>query len=272
MTTLDSALLGLIQGVTEFLPVSSSGHLILLRDLLGINTETGLAFDAVLQLGTILAVFVYFWKDIWKILQNLVKILTGNKQLVAQNEQTLIGALIVGTIPAMILGLLLEKTMETTFRSAPLIALTLILGSILMAAAEWFHKKTSTTDTPDLKKGFWIGLFQSLALVPGVSRSGATISGGLFLGLTRAAATRFSFLLALPIITGSGLFKLIKIAKEQNLDFDALQLAIGFGISFIVGYICIRWLIKYLANHSLMAFVYYRLALAVVVLVAMFAK
>ena len=271
MTILDSAILGAVEGLTEFLPVSSSGHLILMRDLLGINTSGGLAFDAILQLGAILAVFIYFRRDVWALLLDTLRIIIGRSKEVTAQQKTMIVGLIVGTIPALILGLTLQDEMETIFRSAFLVAIMLILGSLLFIFAE--RKARQTTNATTISQSWWIGCFQTLALVPGVSRSGSTIAGGLFFGLTREAAARFSFLLSLPIITGSGLKMLIDVVKGgSSVDATPLQLGIGFFLSFVVGFACIRFLMRYLKTHTLMAFVWYRLALAAIVLIVVAAR
>jgi undecaprenyl-diphosphatase len=270
LTVLQSLVLGAVQGLTEFLPISSSGHLILARELLGINTESGLAFDAVLQLGSILAVFIYFRQDIVRLFGAFFSLFRPQSPTPSPQSRTdrqLLLAILLGTIPALVLGLLFEKTMETVFRSPLLVAVTLALGSLMFYLAE--KSASQKSKLPSLRQAWWIGVFQCLALVPGVSRSGSTISGGLFLGLDRVAATRFGFLLSLPIITGAGLFKLLKIIKGGAADFDLLGLSVGFVAAFAVGYLCIAWLIGYLKNNSLMVFVWYRLALSAAVLLAL---
>lgn len=266
MTIFDSVLLGTVQGLTEFLPVSSSGHLILMRELLGINTTGGLAFDAILQLGTVLAALLYFRRDVWQLAKDALFIVTGKRKTVPTNRQYELLAIIIGTIPALILGLFLEHTMETLFRSALVVATTLIAGSFLFMVAEMYAKQHHRDVS--VKDGLWIGLFQCLALVPGISRSGSTISGGLFRGLTREAAARFSFLLSLPIITGSGLKKLVDVMQDKPADLQYLQLALGFAISFAVGLACIHWLLGYLKKHGLHLFAWYRIALGVIVIAA----
>ena len=265
MTYLQSASLGIVQGITEFLPISSSGHLILFREFLGVNTENGLAFDAILQLGTMIAVYLFFWKDILRLIQSL---LTPSR--VQPEDRMLRNAILIGTIPALIAGLLLQKWMETTFRSAAIVATMLVAGSLLMWVAERRAKKTLLQTS--VSNGFRIGLFQCLALIPGVSRSGSTISGGLLTGLTRESATRFSFLLSIPIITGSGLLKLVSVLRHPAMDFTKLHLLIGFLFSFFVGYLSIRWLMKYLSHHSLSVFIYYRLALATLTFFILFLR
>ncbi|MBX9765236.1 undecaprenyl-diphosphate phosphatase, partial [Patescibacteria group bacterium] len=193
--TLSYAILGLIQGLTEFLPVSSSGHLVVVRDVLAV-VKDGLAADAVLQLATVLAVVVYFWKDILNLVYTALYKLTG-RSVRAEDERLLV-ALIVGTIPAFVIGLFLEDIMATAFRSPYLVAYALLAGSLVMLAAEYVSakvQKSKALGATTWKDGLIIGFFQALALVPGMSRSGMTISGGLFLGLSREAAARFGFLL-----------------------------------------------------------------------------
>lgn len=264
MTILDSIILGIIQGLTEFLPVSSSGHLIIARQYLDIQSMNGLAYDAVLQLATILAVGLYFWRDIWGLVKSFFKLISRKK--IEGKEATLFWAIFVGTIPAVIFGLFFEKSMDTIFRNIHLVALTLVLGSLLMFFAEKFAKQNKTLT---VGKGFQAGLFQTLALLPGISRSGATISGGLFLGFTREEAARFSFLLSFPIILGSGLKKLLDLYQGHELVVLGPSLWISSFFAFAVGLAAIHFLITYLKKHTLYAFVVYRLLL-VVVLLALF--
>lgn len=262
MTTFEGIILGIVQGLTEFLPISSTGHLILAREALGLQVEYGLAFDAVLQLATALAVLVYFWRDFARMLEALWR-WTARKP-VQPSVRTLLLALILGTIPAIFFGLLLETYMETLFRSAFLVALTLAFGALIM----WLSEKYAKQDVPlNGQKGFWIGFFQSLALVPGMSRSGMSIAGGLFLGLSREEATRFAFLLALPIIAGSGLKKLLELTGGEGFGEIELPLIFGSLAAFLVGIMSIHFLIRYLRTHTLSVFIWYRIALALVVLV-----
>lgn len=267
MDLFQALILGIVQGLTEFLPVSSTGHLILAREVLGINISSGLAVDAVLQLATILAVGIYFAKDLWRLFVTFLRWI-GRKSVV-EEDRTLLLAVIYGTIPAIILGLLLESYMETVFRSAGLVALTLVLGSILF----WYAEKVATQEaslTPF--RGFIIGLFQTLALIPGMSRSGSTIAGGLILGLTREKAARFSFILSFPIIAGSGFKKFLDLSHEHVLGALGLPLLIGSLAAFLVGLAAIHFLIHYLRTHSLAVFTYYRIALAAVVAVFLFLR
>ncbi|MFT5179613.1 MAG: undecaprenyl-diphosphatase [Candidatus Paceibacteria bacterium] len=261
MDLTSSIILGITQGLTEFLPISSSGHLIIVRDLLGIQIVNGLAFDAVLQLATTLAVLVYFRKDLFKIFINFFKIVSG--KVVEKSEKVMVYALIIGTIPAVIFGLILEDFMDTTFRSTGLVAVTLVLGALVMFFAE---RASATKRQLSIKNGFFIGLFQALALIPGMSRSGMTIAGGLFNGLSREMAIKFGFILAFPILFGSGLKKLMDLGSTGLLESFGFNLMIGSIVSFAVGLAAIWFLVKYLKTHTLKVFVVYRILLAVVLL------
>jgi undecaprenyl-diphosphatase len=262
MDFIHSIILGLVQGLTEFIPVSSSAHLVIVRQLLGENIEIGLAFDAVLQLATIFAVLVYFRKDLWRLCGSFVKIVF--KKEVNPADKTMIGAIVIGTIPAVLAGLFLEKYMETVFRGLPIIAVTLIVGSLIFFAAEKYAKNTAVLSW---KKGLCIGLFQCLALVPGMSRSGMTISGGLFMGLSRETAARFSFLLSFPIILGSGLKKLLDMYQAGLMSTVGFDLLLASSVAFVVGLASIHFLITFLKNHSLRGFAWYRIVVAIAILV-----
>lgn len=272
MTYIDAIILGFVQGLTEFLPVSSSGHLLIARKIFDLPLQGSLSFDAVLQCATVLAVLLYFAKDLWGIALSALRYISG--RIISETEKVYLWAIVLGTIPAIIFGLLLESTMDSVFRNINLVALALVAGSVLM----WYAQRKSKGDTISprvtlgehstlsIKKGVTIGFFQSLALVPGISRSGATISGGLLAGLSREEATRFSFLLSVPILVGSGLKKLLEV------DFAASggvfgPLFIGSVVSFIVGLLAIHYFIKYLKTHNLSVFIWYRVLLAVVLFV-----
>lgn len=259
------ALLGLVQGLTEFLPVSSSGHLIIAREVFGMNTQNGLAVDAVLQLATILAVLVYFRRDILQLAQTAFAFVM--RKPVEAKDKTLFFALILGTIPAVLGGLFLEKTMDTAFRSAALVAWVLIAGSGLFLIAEYIASKRIEKRPLTLLSGIVIGLFQTLALIPGVSRSGSTISGGLMLGLSREEAARFGFLLSVPIILGSGGKKLLELGSSGLLEAQWIPILVAAVVAFAVGMLVIHYLMRYLKNHSLMVFAVYRVLLAIAVVV-----
>ncbi len=261
------SILGLIEGITEFLPISSSGHLIIAREIFRLSADNGLAVDAVLQLATTLAVVVYFWRDIARLVKSACAPLFGRS--IPKEDGRLILALIIGTIPGVLFGLLLEHSMETIFRNSHLVAYASLVGSCIMLAADYAAKKRRASGdigSVGTKRGLIIGLFQSLALVPGMSRSGMTISGGLFLGLSREAAARFGFLLAVPIILGSGLKKLADLGSAGLLDSLGVPFLFGALLAFISGMLAIHFLLKYLRTHSLSVFVIYRVILAAFIL------
>jgi undecaprenyl-diphosphatase len=258
-----SIFLGFIQGITEFVPISSSGHLIVFRDLINIQSNYGLAFDSVLQLATTFAILIYFRKDIKNLVFNFLKIISGKD--IRKEDRNMIKALITGTIPAVVLGIFFEDIMDTLFRSSFLVALSLVVGGVIMILSEKFNKEHNTTIPP--LKSLVIGFFQALALIPGMSRSGMTISGGLFMNLNRELATRFSFILALPVLLGSGLKKLFELNSLGYLNEIGTELFIGTLVSFVVGMLVIHFLIKYLKNHSLKVFAYYRFILAILIII-----
>ncbi len=260
-------MLGIVQGLTEFLPVSSSGHLIIARDILHLNTPSGLAVDAVLQFATVLAVVIYFWRDIWQLIKTACYLVVGQGVKTNGNDRTLLFALVMGTIPAALIGFFLEKTMDTAFRSAALVAWMLVAGSGLFLIAEYVASRYAAKQTISVGRGIVIGFFQSLALIPGMSRSGATISGGLLLGLSRQEAARFGFLLSIPIILGAGAKKMLELGVSGLLAAEWLPLVIGSVVAFAVGLVVIHYLLRYVRNHTLLAFVMYRLALAAAVFI-----
>jgi undecaprenyl-diphosphatase len=264
MTILDAVVLGIVQGVAEFLPISSTGHLILVREVLGIQVPEGLAVDATLQLATALAVILYFLHDLLSVARGAWGTLRG--RIMVQTDKILLYALVLGTIPAIVGGLFLEETMETVFRSAHLVAWVLIAGSVLFLGAEYVARKETQEQQLSVKKGVLIGLFQTLALIPGMSRSGATIAGGMFLGLSRATAARFSFLLSVPIILGSGGKKLLDLSTSGILESEWVMIAVATFVAFFSGIASIHFLLKFLKTHSLVPFVIYRVALAILVL------
>lgn len=259
MSIFEAVVLGIVQGITEFLPVSSTGHLILTRAVFDIADSNGLAFDAVLHLATAAAVIVYFFPDLWQLAQAGLRKL--GKLPVNKSDETLLYSLLIATIPAVILGLSLESFMETTFRSPLLVAGVLIAGSILFMYAEWVYQNNHQSNEMDVKKGFKIGLFQTLALIPGMSRSGATISGGMLLGLSRVEAARFAFLLAVPVIMGAGLKKFIEmLGSEESIAW--VPVLSGAVVSFLVGLTAIHFMLRFVRTHTLWPFIWYRIILA----------
>lgn len=261
MTILQAIILGLIQGFTEFIPVSSSGHLVLAHHFFEINA-TGLAFDVALHLGTLVALLIYFRKDLWNLLRGL---------FVKGPETRLAWFLVMATIPAVIVGMLLEKTAETAFRSPRLVAINLALVAILMLFAERFYHlhvtKPTKLDKVSRKQALVMGISQAAAIIPGVSRSGSTITAGLFMGMDRVAATRFSFLLGIPITAGAIAKVFTESQTLQQFQDDRAVFMVGILTAFLSGLVAIRFLLKYLSRHSLAAFAYYRIGLSVLVLI-----
>lgn len=267
MDIFSGIILGIVQGLTEFLPVSSTGHLIIAHSVLKVEDSTSLAFDAVLQLATALAVVVYFFDEIFILVQTVLRKL--GRLPVNEKDFLVVKALAIGTIPAVILGLLLESQMETTFRNPVLVAVVLILGSLFFMYAEYQYQNNFHTGETDVKTGFKIGLFQTLALVPGMSRSGATIAGGMILGLSRSDAARFSFLLSVPLILGSGLKKLLDLLNSDE-QVAWMSIGVGAGVAFVVGLCAIHFMITFVRKHTLWPFIWYRIVLAVFVLLIAF--
>ncbi|HJN62643.1 MAG TPA: undecaprenyl-diphosphatase UppP [Candidatus Paceibacterota bacterium] len=260
MTILDSIILGAIQGLTEFIPVSSSGHLVIAREFLNINNSGGLAFDAVLHLATALAVLIYFRKEILDMIKTAIDWIMGRE--VKRESRILLLALILGTIPVVVVAFYFEKFFEEGIRDPLIVASALIAGSLVFWIAEKVAEKNRNLT---IRKGLLAGVFQTLALIPGVSRSGITISGGLFMGFNRELATRFSFLLGFPIILGSGLKKLFDLGSDGLLIDLGASLVVGSVVAFVLGYFSIYWMLRYLKNHTLTLFVIYRIVLAVVI-------
>jgi len=264
---IQAIVLGIVQGLTEFLPISSSAHLFLIPDLLGWK-DAGAGFTAVIQLGTILAVLIYFRQDIAKTCKGFYQGLS-DKTKRDSPESRLAKAVIVGTVPVAVAGLLLEKKIDHDFRSASVIATALIVLGLVLWVAEKVGKQNRSIETVTVKDGLIVGLWQCLALVPGSSRSGSTITGSLFGGMERQAAARFSFLLSIPAILLSGIYKLVKDRHELLTD-GAMPTIVATVVSFAVGYLAIDFLMKYLKTRSTAVFVVYRVVLGIVVLATLF--
>jgi undecaprenyl-diphosphatase len=263
MSTLEAIVLGLVQGLTEFLPISSSGHLRIVPALLGWE-DPGAGFTAVIQLGTMAAVLIYFRADLWRIARAwLSELRVPIRQ--ASQEARLGWFIVLGTIPIVIFGFVFKDQIESGARSLYLIGSALILFSFVMLLAERVSTRQRDLTEMNGRDGFFIGIAQSLALVPGVSRSGSTISAGLFRNFDRVAAARYSFLLSVPAVVLSGLFELRKVG--ENGSPSAAATAIATLVAFVTGYAAIAWLIRYLGTHTLRIFVVYRIALGTLVLV-----
>jgi undecaprenyl-diphosphatase len=262
MNALQAIVLGLVQGLTEFLPISSSGHLRIVPALLGWE-DPGAAFTAVIQLGTMAAVLLYFRRDLWKIATSWVRELRLPYRK-RSHEANLGWFIIIGTIPIGIFGLAFSNQIESGARSLTLIGCALILFSFVMLVAERVATRARPIEDLDARDGLFIGVAQALALIPGVSRSGATISAGLLRGFDRAAAARYSFLLSIPAVVISGLFEARHIGDPGGAPIGPTLIATL--LAFVSGYVAIAWLLRYLASHTLTIFVIYRLVLGVLVL------
>jgi len=257
-----AVVLGIVQGLTEFLPVSSSAHLRLVPALLGWD-DPGAAFTAVVQLGTVTAVVIYFWSDLWRIANTWLRSLR-DPSLRQELDARMGWYLIIGTIPISILGLAFKDQISTGARDLRIIGSTLIVLGVVLLIADRIGKRTKELDELGTRDGVAIGLAQAMALVPGVSRSGSTISAGLFLGYTREAAARYSFLLSIPAVVLSGLFELKDVGSGGS--YGLVPTAVATVLAFIVGYASIAWLLRYLVHHSVAVFVGYRIAVGALVL------
>ena len=260
MEWIDAIILGLVQGVTEFLPVSSTGHLVLVRDWLAVEGVNALAFDAVLHFATTAAIILYFQDELWGLVQVAFRKL--GRLPVNQKDITLLYALVIGTIPAVALGLGFESLISEHLRTAGMVAVVLFLASIFFMYTEWRYYLRPSHQELTLRRGFLIGVFQALALIPGMSRSGATIAGGMLLGMSRYEATRFSFLLAIPITIGAGSKMVIDLMQEEAGSVDWVMVAAGGGVAFITALIVIHFFLQFIRKYTLWPFVWYGIILA----------
>jgi undecaprenyl-diphosphatase len=270
---LEAIILGLIQGLTEFLPISSSAHLRIFGDLVGWG-DPGATFTAITQLGTETAVLIYFWKDITRIIGKWFRSFGGGGGKRSTGVQKgdpdvrLGWLIIIGTVPIVLVGFFLQDTIRTALRSLWIVAIVLIVFGLLLWLADWLGRRTKPIEAMSYRDGILIGLAQMLALIPGVSRSGASISAGLALGYTRPAAARFAFLLAVPAVFGSGLYETYTaFTCEPGVDAGC---GAGYGlgptiaatvVAFIVGYAVIAFLMRYLETRTFLPFVVYRILL-----------
>jgi undecaprenyl-diphosphatase len=262
MTILQSLLLGVVQGLTEFIPVSSTAHLLIGQRLLGIGAnEAVFAFLVLVQLGTLVALIVYFWKDLWAIA----------RAFPARPFSTPLNRLgwfiLIATLPALLAGLLLKPLVQSLFR-VPLIeaAIRLATAAVLMALAERFGRRTRRLETMTGFDAVVVGLMQVIAVFPGASRSGTTISGGLFRGFDRAAAARFAFLMAVPVMLAAGAYEALEVVKMPGLGSFLPVLAAGFLAAAVFGWLAVKWLLRYLGRHSLAVFAVYCAVLSAVCL------
>ncbi|OKL47615.1 undecaprenyl-diphosphatase UppP [Boudabousia liubingyangii] len=268
MDYLYATIMGLVQGLTEFLPISSSAHLRITSDLLGIG-DPGAAFTAIIQIGTELAVLIYFWKDIWQILTHWYRSMpwVGEGHLPSSDPHVRLGwMIIVGSIPIGVLGLLLEKWIDTTFRNLWITVFMLAFFGALLGLADGWSKREKTLDKMTWGQAIAYGGAQALALIPGVSRSGGTITAGRLMGFKRPDAARYSFLLAMPAVFASGLYKVAKVLSGPTVgEIQWGPTLLATVVCFVVGYAVIVWFLKLISTKSFMPFVWYRLGLAAVV-------
>ena len=264
---LQAILLGIVQGLTEFLPVSSSGHLLLGQYFLGLDPDRfGLPFDVALHMGTLVAVVSYFWRDLLRMALAFFRSF-GHRDLANDADQRMAYLIIASTVPAALIGFLFEGFFEETVRSPWVVVFNFVLIGVLFIVGEVVGTRTRRASRLGFGEAIGIGFAQAAALVPGVSRSGATITLGLFLGLRREEAARFSFLMSVPIIAGAGGLELGEVISGGMDAAQSLLFVVGFLTSAAIGYVTIRFLLNYLTNHSLRAFAFYRFGVAAVVAV-----
>jgi undecaprenyl-diphosphatase len=254
MTRLQAILLGILQGATEFIPISSSGHLVLVPWLLK-WPEPGLAFDAIVHWGTVVAVLAVFWRDLYQLL--LVGLKSLRTRSLADPEARIAWWIVMGTIPAVVIGYFFKDFFESLFGSPPAAAVFLLVTGLVLSLSERLGTRTREADEMSWLGALLVGLAQAAAIAPGISRSGATIAAGLFLGVKRTAAARYSFLLSVPAILGAGVLSLLDLATEGVLLSDWLLLVSGFLAAAISGYLCIRFLLSYLRQGRLYIFAVY---------------
>jgi undecaprenyl-diphosphatase len=258
-------ILGVVQALTEFLPISSSAHLIVFRDWLRFQTSDDLTFDVALHIGTVLALIMYFHRDLTRMVVGFVGSLRHPRR-VKSFEQRLPWYILASMVPAVLVGGTLQQVIEDRLRNSYVIVITLFLGGILFLLAEKYTKRTEGMEAMTLKKSLLIGLAQSLALIPGVSRSGITIITGMTQHLTRAEAARFSFLMSVPIMLAAGFKEALDLRDIEMAGPEVRTLILGALTSALIGWLVIRFLLRFLGRHTLNVFAYYRFALAAAVL------
>jgi undecaprenyl-diphosphatase len=279
MGIIQAVVLGIIQGATEFIPVSSSAHLVIIRWVLGWNTENpgiGIALDVALHLGTLFALLTYFWKDWSNIIKShlsTTRLTTSHKPSTTPSDDPVVSLwpIILASIPAGIAGIALEDTAANVFRAKPILLATALIGlGLLMLIADKKGKKTRSLSSVVLADWMIVGFAQALAIIPGVSRSGITITAGLLTGLKREVAAKISFLLGTPIILGAALYEVPKLFTQQLTPTAIGSVIIGVITSTVVGYLCIGFLLKYLQRQSVAIFVAYRIIIGIALIVANF--
>ncbi len=253
MTIIQAIFLGIVQGLTEFIPVSSTAHLLIAQRLLGLPANDAMfSFLVIIQLGTLVSLFVFYWKDLLLIARSTLNVKRSTP------ERNLGFYILLATIPALLAGYLLKDAVEALFRQPMLeAAIRLFSAALLLGLAEWLTKKNRNLDSISWLDALFIGVMQVIAVFPGASRSGTTISGGMFRGLDRPSAARFAFLMSVPVMLAAGGYEMLDALKMPNLSSFLPLLAVGFVAAAIVGWFAVRWLIGYLSRHSLYVFAAY---------------
>jgi undecaprenyl-diphosphatase len=270
MTAVHALLLGIIQGLTEFIPVSSTAHLLIGQTLLGLPADGAMfSFLVLVQIGTIVSLLIYYWKDLLSIFVDTFKNLGGLRDFKTLPDNARMGwYILIATIPALLAGYLLKDTVEALFR-LPLLqaAIRLFAAAILLFFAESLTKKDRQLASMTWLDALVVGLFQIISVFPGASRSGSTISGGMFRGFDRPSAARFAFLMSVPVMLAAGAYEMLDVVRMPGLAEFLPALAVGFLTAAIVGWLSVRWLLRYLAHHSLYVFSAYCALVGVIVLI-----
>ena len=261
MSWFQALVLGIVQGLTEFLPVSSSAHLVLVPWVLGweVKPEAAFVFDVLVQLGTLAAVVIYFWPDLMHMLRSTLRAVIA-RRWTGDAYLRLTWLVVLGTIPAVAAGLLLKPVVEAAFASPAAVSVFLLVTAGLLFAAEKVSRQTAPLESATRADALWIGLAQAISIFPGISRSGSTIAAGLARGLQRPAAARFSFLLSIPVMIGAGLVAGLDLAALPDSGAYLPIVLVGFVAAAVVGYLSIRWLLRFVGRHSLTIFGIYCLA------------
>ena len=266
MTIFHAFLLGIVQGLTEFIPVSSTAHLLIGQQLFGIPADDAMfSFLVIVQLGTLISLFAFYWKD-------LISIAKSTLDFRRSTSERNLGLYIIGaTIPALLAGYFLKDAVEALFRQPMLQAsIRLFTAAVLLTLAEWLTKKNRTLDAMTWLDALFIGVMQIIAVFPGASRSGTTISGGMFRGFERASAARFAFLMSVPVMLAAGGYEMLDVIRMPNLGEFLPLLVVGFVTAAIVGWFAIRWLIDYLSKRSLYVFAIYCAVVGLLILLFQF--
>lgn len=273
MTFFQAIILGIVQGLTEFLPVSSSAHLVLVPFLLNwkLDPTQAFIFDVLVQLGTLAAVIVFFRKDLLAIIQGMLRGIK-DKEPLADADGRLGWMIVLATIPAGLAGLFLKNKVEAAFNSPVATAVMLFVTALLLTCAEIWSRRAHQIDQVGPREAVVMGLFQAASIFPGISRSGATISGGLFSGLKRQATARFSFLMSIPIMLAAGLLAVLDLVKMPSVVSVLPVVLVGFVAAAVIGYLAIRWFLDYLKSKSLFPFALYCAVLSIVVIFVVYAR